>query len=179
MVAPRTSTLALPDRRAGPAVAPDHVHPSPPQLVAARVAFTNLRSFAASSRPLVRTPEHRSSPNGRTDCTASPTFSSRKPPARNTGTRTCRTNAAETDQSCVRPVPPSSLMAALGRPLSSRTRPRAAPLRVPLQEPRDPVRGSPARSSRSAAHAGSRHMCLARRRPLAERCGNPFVAVDR
>ena len=69
--------------------------------------------------PSRRTPVQRSIPNGRTLRTASAAFSGRIPPARNTGRETSSTILLLSDQSCTRPVPPSSLTVAWGRPESS------------------------------------------------------------
>ncbi len=77
-------------------------------------------NFRRSSRPSVRTPVHRSRPNGLTRLTASAAFSADKPPARKTGRLLRATNSALRVQSCRRPVPPSSATAAEGRPESRR-----------------------------------------------------------
>jgi len=72
-------------------------------------------SFDSSSRPALRSPEHTSTPKGRTAWIASATFSEFNPPAKKTGTRTASTTRRLTDQSWTRPVPPSSFTANGGR----------------------------------------------------------------
>ena len=58
----------------------------------------NASSFVPSRQPSVRSPVHRSTPNGRTVRIASATFSGVRPPARNTGTGEAATTRRLMDQ---------------------------------------------------------------------------------
>lgn len=73
--------------------------------------FRGGNDLAFIQRPSLRTPLYTSKPNICTCSTASRTFFSFKPLARNTGLPTCSTMRRLIIQSCVCPVPPKSFTA--------------------------------------------------------------------
>lgn len=121
----------------------------------------NRKRVPSSRTPATRTPVQRSTPNGRTAQIAATTFTGLSPPARKVGTETAFAIRALRDQSCVRPVPPSSLTERGCFPESSSRASTCWETRMNSATDSSPVMWTtwtsetPARGSRSSAYVRS------------------------